>query len=80
MAANPRSGKTVWPSAVDTPVGADATDHRARTSAELEAALDALPGWGPVTVGGLARTVRNERPSCHRRDAVEELPDGAPWT
>jgi len=44
--------------AMDAPVGADAADHRARTPAELEAALDALPGWGPVTVGAFLRELR----------------------
>jgi len=32
--------------------------HRARTPAELEGALDALPGWGPVTVGVFLRELR----------------------
>ncbi|HYA69556.1 MAG TPA: hypothetical protein VED63_12570 [Acidimicrobiales bacterium] len=39
---------------------------RAATSAELESALDALPGWGPVTVGVFLRELRGIWPlaSC----------------
>jgi len=35
-----------------------AIGRRARTAVELEAALDALPGWGPVTVGVFLRELR----------------------
>ena len=40
----------------------DAISRRARTSGELEAALDALPGWGPVTVGVFLRELRGVWP------------------
>jgi hypothetical protein len=39
-----------------------AISDQAQTSAELEAALDNLPGWGPVTVGVFLRELRGVWP------------------
>lgn len=39
-----------------------AISRRARTTGELEEALDALPGWGPVTIGVFLRELRGVWP------------------